>query len=155
SPGVLAINVTLDGYEQKSVPKDATAGQVATVNIVLTATASASASAAASDPGAALPSITDSGSVQPVQSAVGAGSGSGGGFSKILILMGVVLVLLGVGGIALILWRRKKDGQEPEGDMEDGGPHGPGPVPNSRGSYRGAPADGTAMMRGGGYDDRT
>jgi hypothetical protein len=161
--GTLAVIVTKDGYAQKNSTADGVAGRAVTLAIVLGVTAaSASASSQPSDDGsvAALPTLANSGSVQAVQTAVGAGGGTGGsGFSKMLILVGVVLVLLGLGAIALILWRRRSDrgdGDEDDGD-DDGGPRrgGPAPVPGSRGAYRGAPADATAVVRSGGYGDPT
>ena len=72
---------------------------------------------------------------------------SGGGltfFTKVMIIIGVLLVLLGVGAIALLIWRRRRDEGEDDGGFDDAddpvsGPSGPTPTPGSRGVYRPSP----------------
>jgi hypothetical protein len=76
--------------------------------------------------------------------------------SMLLIVLGALLVLLGIGAIILILVRRKDPNADDEAEDGDGGPQrGPTPVPASRGTYRGAPADATMVARAPGYGDPT
>jgi hypothetical protein len=154
SPGTLVFVVTKDGYDQKNVTQNANAGQNVTIAIVLAATAS-SASAAPSDTSAASASSTDSAAAVANPAANATSGGGGGGSSSMFIVIGAILVLLGIGAIALILWRRKADREQPEDDEPASPRRGPTPVPASRGAYRGAPADATSVVRGGGYSDPT
>src|SRR5262249_29126259 len=94
-------------------------------------------------------------SVGPLSGTDSATSSGGSGFSVVLIVAGVLLVLLGIGAIARIPRRRRRAGGGGE-EFDDARPprRGPSPVPASRGSYRGAP-DATSVARGGGYSDPT
>jgi hypothetical protein len=102
--------------------------RTAPASVIFTGTPSHPASAITGSGVGTLPPTTEM--VLPTAGA--AGGGGGGGFSSLLIVMGAILVLLGVGAIALILWRSKADNAPPEDDEAGPAWRGPTPVPASR-----------------------
>jgi Carboxypeptidase regulatory-like domain len=153
APGTLAVGAQKAGYKDQTGSANAQPGQSVTFpELRMEPTASTAPSDLPSVPVVAAPS--DNVSVGPLSGDTAGNSSGGSGFSLILIVAGVLLVLLGIGAIVLILMRRRReDGEDP--DMDDAPPRrGPSPVPASRGAYRGAP-DATSVVRGGGYNDPT
>jgi hypothetical protein len=158
SPGTLAFRVEKDGWQDYNHTEQSNPGQaLTTVRLTIspvTASGSATLTAGPSGAGTALSSLGGE--------AGGTTGGSGNtksGFSWVLIGMGVVLVLLGIGAIALLIVRRRDDGggdgerRGPRptvpgrGQPGRGGPYGAGP--GHRGG-RGPAPDRTAAMRPGG-----
>jgi hypothetical protein len=115
--GVTALSLGAVGLAQAT-------GREPTVHV---GTASAPASAVTGSAYGTLPGTT--GAARTGGVAIG---GSGGGFSSMLIVMGAILVLLGIGAIALILWRRKDDGGPLKDDEPRPARRGPRLVPANR-----------------------
>src|SRR5207248_11058717 len=120
----------------------------------LTGSAAPSTSTSPAPADTGTPAAVDSGGAAPAANNAAKNSG-GGSFSMILIGLGVLLVLLGIGAIAFILIKRRRDDADDGDEYENGVPQrGPTPVPASRGAYHGGP-DPTAVVRSGGYGDPT
>jgi hypothetical protein len=153
--GNIAVAVAKDGYGTVSRRATVQAGQsysFQSLTLASSASPSTSTSAAPADTG--TPAAVDSnGAAAPPANNAAKNSG-GGSFSMILIGLGVLLVLLGIGAIAFILIKRRRDDADEDGEYADDGPQrGPTPVPASRGAYHGGP-DPTAV-RSAGYADPT
>ena len=142
TPGVIALAATKDGYEtSQPFVVDGQAGQaVIGQRLALVALASPSPSAGPSPTAAATP--TAEATPTEVGAAVPPPDPGGGAFSTVMIILGLLLLALGIGGVAYLIWRRRR------GEGEDGidgaddptsGPRGPTPTPGSRGVYRPTP----------------
>ncbi|MGC1213509.1 MAG: carboxypeptidase regulatory-like domain-containing protein [Micromonospora sp.] len=153
APGRIQLGA-LKGEAQVSKTISASAGQSLTgvrLSLPIKVSASPSPSASASDE--ALPSdeATDEATteetaeeVTPGQQAA-ANEESGGG-SWLFILLGGLFVAVGIGTIVLLYMRRKNEGDD-DGDGPVGPAAGVGPVPGARGAYRGAD-DHTRVVNG-------
>jgi hypothetical protein len=148
--GALALRVEKDGWETSEKPIVAAPGQPVAAHLTLRPLNVS--------PSAALPGASPTGDVTPID---GGGLGTSspnekeGGISWLLIVVGAVLVLLGIGAIALLFLRRRDEGDDdrtgprkPPGRMppgRGGPPVGPGgrPMAHTRrmpeGAMRGAP----------------
>jgi hypothetical protein len=149
-PGEIAIHVDKDGYATLNKSINGVAGQSLTVTLVMVSSASPTVSAADSvAPISGAPSDAG-GTILPQNTATTNASGTGGGTSMLIIVGGILLVLVGIGAIAFILWKRKKDDRGDDGDDDDAPDGGPTPVPAARGNFRDG-ANETQLLRSGGY----
>jgi hypothetical protein len=153
TPGSLTIGASRNGYENGTATRDARAGQAVTG--VLVKLKPVAAAAAPSAP-MTEPSLAPEVAATPVEAAPNIRPTSSGMsmLSWVLIVLGGLLVLLGIGAIALLVIRRKDD----DGDLVDlDDPRPMLPVaaampPAGRAAYRGEP-DLTMPVRSGMYDE--
>src|SRR5207302_11326389 len=138
--GDISVAVAKDGYGSVSRRANVAAGQsysFQSLTITSSAAPSVSTNPAPTDTG--TPAPVDSGAVGAPAANNAAKNSGGGSFSMILIGLGVRLVLLGIGAIAFILIKRRRDEADEGDEYDDGAPQrGPTPVPASRGAYRSA-----------------
>lgn len=159
SPGTLTIGAAKDQYETVTQSKDVRAGQSLTnLRVVLKPTTASGAAAPTVDVSAPeqQATVANPGANIPV----GKNSSGTSTFSWVLILLGALLVLAGIGAIALMLVRRKDDDEDGEDAEEQPRPRrGPGTAAAGagRGMYHGDPGgDRTMVARSGaGASDAT
>jgi hypothetical protein len=156
--GQIYLGATRDGYNNVSGKRyDVTAGQSKT-GISVAMVPKNMPTSAAPTPEEAQPTdeAQPTEEAQPTDEAQSAGSGAAlnnssdedsGGLSWVMIIMGGLLVMLGIGAIALILIRRnKEDEDDDDEDDEDDVPVRRPVQPRAAGGYYGArPADPTMV----------
>lgn len=129
--GALALRVEKDGWETAEKPIVASPGQPVTGQHLTLRPLNVS-------PSATLPGASPSGDVSPINGdglSTTTPNEKEGGISWLLIVVGAVLVLLGIGAIALLFLRRRD-----EGDDDRAGPRKPpGRMPPGRGGPPGGP----------------
>jgi hypothetical protein len=134
--GSIGLRASKDGFESFSTTKDVQPGESVTIQLAIRSTATSAPPETSAPPTTAPPG---SPTVVPV-----ADTSSGGSFfTTVMVVLGIVFVLLGVGAIALLIYRRRKERLEDEGDEGPegaggpiSGPPGPRPTPGSHGVYR-------------------
>ena len=134
--GSIGLRASKDGFESFSTTQNVQPGESVTVQLAIRSTAT-SAPPETSAPATTAPPGTPS--LAPV-----ADSDSGGSFfTTVMVVLGIIFVLLGIGAIALLIYRRRKERLEDEGDEGPegaggpiSGPPGPRPTPGSHGVYR-------------------
>jgi hypothetical protein len=139
APGSIGLRASKEGYQGLDNIQNAQAGQKLT-GIQLTLRSTASPTPSASPTPTATPGATPtSTAVPPPLDEPGSGMSF---FTKLMITLGILLVLLGIAAIAYLIWRRRRELREdgPEGAaFPTSGPRGPAPRPGSHGVYHPAP----------------
>jgi hypothetical protein len=140
TPGGIGLRARKEGFEGRSSTHTAQAGEsLSGLQLTLRSTSTPTPTATASPTATATATAT----ATPVPVPVADSSGLSF-FTRLMIFMGVLFLLLGLGAIALLIYRRRKEAQE---DGDDGlagagdptsGP-GPTPRPGSHGVYRPGP----------------
>ncbi|HEX6873197.1 MAG TPA: hypothetical protein VF163_19035, partial [Micromonosporaceae bacterium] len=153
APGILVLQVEKDNFNKYNKTVNAIAGQPV-LNLRLSIQSATSTASPSAPPSS---EVTPGSSLSPVgeDSPDSGKGGEGGGLSWVLIAIGGVLVLLGIGAIALLFFRKRGN----DDDADDDGRPGPrrgGPPPPGRGGPRpparrgGPPPERTQVMRGPG-----
>ncbi len=157
APGTIGLRASMDGYEGDAVTQQVGAGQRLTgIQLTLRSTASPTPSATRS----ASPTPSATASPSPAAAAVEPPDTGMTFFTRLMIVLGVLFLLIGIGAIAFLIWRRRREQAEEDEGPDDtalptSGPPDPAPRPGSRGIYRPAPDNPTQVISPAGGGPRT